>query len=128
MCPSERPSARPRPRGGDTIFSSRAAPVVPSDRQLVKNGSAVQLVRIDFHVRDLLHGVVPDGKIEAVPASSMAGDTFLMDLQEEGVGIAIPAEIHQLLNLAGGFSLAPTYCRGLYHRFLFAEKSLLAVL
>ena len=76
------------------------SPTVQGALQAVEDASR----RRSLMLPALLAGLAEE---EAGLLPGMAGRTFLNDSQEECIAIAIQAQIHQMLNMAGGFAFTP---------------------
>ena len=67
----------------------------------------VQHPRIDHRPRKFHRRAVAPGGVEAGAAAGVAGDADLVDEEEDGVGVAIVAQVDEALRLAGSFAFAP---------------------
>src|SRR6476646_1156454 len=67
----------------------------------------IQRVGGDLGRGDLDQAAVAGGPEEAAAPAGVAGDTVLAHQQQQGVAVAIDAQLLQVLGLAGGFTLPP---------------------
>src|SRR5258708_24659798 len=66
--------------------------------------SAIEFFRIDQRRGDLHQGVVAHRAIEAGAAASVAGHALLLHQQQDGVAVAVDAELFKVLNLPRGLA------------------------
>src|SRR5262252_8148543 len=70
---------------------------------------AVELARRHHGLGQRDQPAVARGTVEAAAPPGVAGDAVLIDEQQHRVAIAIDAQLHQPLHLAGALALAPEF-------------------
>src|SRR5713226_744992 len=82
--------------------------VLPAPRKPVSTVtgvvSAIEFFRIDQWRGDLHQGAVSHCAVEAGAAAGVTGHALLLHQQQDGVAVAVDAELFQVLNLLRGLS------------------------
>ena len=66
-----------------------------------------RLSGINVNSRIICNISISDGIKKAIPTSGVTCNARLVYLEENGITIAIPPELHESLDMAGGFSFSP---------------------